>query len=134
MKKKKYKKREHVFKGKTVNGMWVYGSLVEGEWVYGGEKGVTFDEHASFIKNTYDEIEERVCPETVCEFTGKRDRLLHDIYEGDVLTNEENGSVWVVVYAEKYGLTAARYSNQEEKIALIPELLDNMRVVGNIHD
>lgn len=126
--------REHIFKGKTKDGHWVFGSLVEGEWVYGGEKGVHFDENASFIKNTYEEWEERVIPDTVCEYTGKRDRLLHDIYEGDVLIDDENGGVWVVVYDEKYGLIAARYSNKEDMIALTPEVAGNMRVVGNKHD
>lgn len=117
----------------TVDGTWVYGSLVEGEWVYGGSK-VVYDEHASFIKSTYDDVEERVRPETVCEFTGKQDRLLHDLYEGDILTDDANGLVMVVVFDDTHGLVLQQHSDKSQMAAFVPELLENMRIVGNIHD
>jgi hypothetical protein len=53
-----------MFEGRTENGDIVCGSLIQGEWVYGGD-AVIYDEDACFIKNTYDDIEFRVLPETV---------------------------------------------------------------------
>jgi hypothetical protein len=98
----------------------------------GGE--VTFDEHACFIKNTYDDIEERVFPESVCEFTGKRDRLCNDLYEGDVLNDDVNGNVMVVMYDDDHGMVMTPFNDPDSKAALTPELLGNMRLIGNIYD
>lgn len=125
--------REILFRGKRIdNGEWVYGYLAEPGIINVEVK----DDSTGFL--TYDDYE--VNPETVGQFTGKKDVNGKDIYSGDivglghsgyksqyeVVWSDENAG-WHMIHAkrecDKYGLYTRNFGLREDK-----------KIVGNIHE
>lgn len=75
--------REHLYQGKRIdNGEWVEGSYVRAhKWFGDGKAG-------HFIYDIYGENRVLVDPETVREFTGRRDKNGKRIFEGDILQDD----------------------------------------------
>jgi uncharacterized phage protein (TIGR01671 family) len=143
--------REILFKAKRVaNGKWVQGHymyelessrhlvIVTSHYSGDGRENPPFD-----FQTSYD-----VIPETVCQYTGQKDKDGNKVFEGDVLTSSEypyqdEGErnydavvTWVycswqlvlrLVNDEKRGISDGINQGQIES-------LDGFKRLGNIHD
>lgn len=105
------------FRGKSINGEWVYGFF--SEW-----NGL------AFIDTRLLEEPTRVLQETVGQFTGLHDKHGHEIYEGDIVRHDENSECFVVVYdAPEFC-----YKDNSFGFRYMVYTSELITVVGNIHD
>ncbi len=110
------------FRGKRVdNGEWVYGDLIRIHGVL-----YIYPDPAPNGWNYYE-----VIPDTVGQFMGLHDKNGKEIYEGDVVTFDNNlQGISKVLFAEGcYMVVAKNYAT-----ALTFRLANHTFVAGNIHD
>jgi len=138
--------REIKFRGKTLSGEWVYGSLLTD---FGGE---------IWIVNTLQDVENlnpenvwsEVDPGTVGQYTGLKDKNDVGIYEGDIVTwdDRSNGKYWRVaqVYYDKFGRLCYKFTHKTTTTDLIGSIWYqgqfayaetthiDLEIIGNIHE
>lgn len=125
--------REILFRGKRIdNGEWVYGDLRNGCYM--------IEDCGIYI------MKYPVIPETVCQFTGLRDKNGKRIFEGDIVSQKRNGFeiLYVTIFTDKdVGSCGCCYPSFDG-IGFVFESVKGTRanafdlypleVVGNIHD
>ena len=144
--------REILFRGKRKdNGEWVEGSIVVSQdRINYGKCYMT----SSVCDFSYGDNEDRirlgcfveVIPDTVCQFTGLRDKNGKKIFEGDIVNQNRNGfdTLYVTIFTDKdVGGCGCCYPSFDG-IGFVFESVKGTRanifdlypleVVGNIHD
>jgi len=114
--------RKIKFKGKRLdNGEWVYGDLLH---LVDG----------MYISNDHGSNMAQVNPDTVCQFTGCKDKSGKEVYEGDVV--EVASFLYKIAWSETYGAFRLREDDPKggTTYSLGADLCWYAVVKGNIHD
>ena len=119
--------REILFRGKRID---------NGEWIEGYYFRV-WDDHYICWGTTNGEINKtRIIPETVCQYTGLKDKNGKKIFEGDVMHWDSHWG-WYVGYENgafrRIPLNDIQRMNWEH-YTLQQEGLDTWGIIGNIHE
>ena len=122
--------REVIFRGKrTDNGKWIYGDLRHiSDWKGGYNPHIV--DNTNGRNNSVTGLE--IIPETVGQYTGLTDKNGMKIFEGDILTIENEGVYAAIKYNES---NAAFYVEDEDHEDYLGEAWEtDVVIIGNIHD
>lgn len=134
--------RDILFKGKNLySGEWVEGSLVTmtgainhgREYILPGGTGISFEmygDHGTFNIGGFIEVD----PETVGQFTGRKDKNGTKIFEGDIVKRDFGEETIGVQYASvEYRDSINGFTMNPRNDWAFTEFED-CEVIGNIHD
>ena len=135
--------REIKFRAKDFTKSWNYGCVA-----VGNETAVLFPKMKDGSVRIG--VQFYVVPDTICQFTGLRDELDHEVYEGDIIMldgSPELGYRVVVYYEEAFCIATRKeydllckgehpYMNDYAHMTCLNEWSNTglVRVVGNVYD
>lgn len=110
--------REIIFKGKSIyTNKWICGNLIyclNPKQYYIKSGGITFD----------------VYQDSICQYTGFKDKHRKYIYEGDICRNIDG--VFKVKWDENKGAFIMEFADGEE--LYMEEMWDDTEIIGNVYD
>lgn len=124
---------EIIFKGKrTDKNEWVYGDIIHG---VGAKEGNIFIlpivKNLAYLEGCDPLDGYKVIPNTVCQFTGLRDKNNKKIFDGDFLREIETGII-VQIHCDEFGTRFVHnghgyyFPNHTEKFEVIGNVYDNL--------
>lgn len=125
--------RDILFRGKRRdNGKWIEGSLVHQTAYYGDPVDRYHILYSGeFDYDYYDAAE--VIPETIGQFTGLIDKNGTKIVEGDIVKGQNFLHEDRVIYSVVYDQNGFYYRDEDDEV-WHPYIIENVEVIGNIHD
>lgn len=108
--------REIKFRGMSIRGTWYYGLICKVE-------------EGTFISNSVGRpMALEIRPETICQFTGLKDKNGKEIFEGDIILEHHSGIKYKIFYEDGcFGNSTTQLCNDS-----INEY--EIEVIGNIHE
>ena len=126
-KNKEIMQREILFRGKTINGEWVYGNYAH------IKKDFSTVKKGHYISNSVGSpFSFLVRPETVSQYTGLTDINGVKIFEGDFLATGHLGFKCDVTF--KDGCFQLILKNSQGNSPLTQVRASRLEIIGNIHD